>query len=62
MTDAISLNTERLLLRPWKATDLEPFFRLNSDPHALRFYPATLDRTQSDAIAHRSQSLIEEHG
>ncbi|MHB9703476.1 GNAT family N-acetyltransferase [Alcaligenes aquatilis] len=62
MTDAISLHTERLILRPWKPTDLEPFYRLNSDPHALRFYPATLDREQSDAIALRSQSLIEEHG
>lgn len=62
MTDAISLHTDRLLLRPWKATDLEPFHRLNRDPHALRFYPATLDRAQSDAIAQRSQSLIEEHG
>ena len=62
MSKAISLNTERLILRPWKPADLEPFARLNGDPDTLRFYPSTLDRTQSDALAQRSQNLIEEHG
>lgn len=62
MTDAISLHTERLTLRPWKPSDLEPFARLNGDPDTLRFYPATLDRAQSDAIARRSQDLIEKNG
>lgn len=62
MTEPLSLNTERLILRTWKPNDLEPFARLNGNPETLRYYPATLDRVQSDAIAHRSQRLIEEQG
>lgn len=62
MTQALTLTTARLLLHPWQESDLEPFARLNADPQALRHYPSTLDRAQSDAIARRSQALIERQG
>ncbi len=58
----MTLTTERLLLRPWTESDLDPFARLNADPVALRHYPAPLSREQSDALAHRSQALIERQG
>jgi RimJ/RimL family protein N-acetyltransferase len=31
------LETERLLLRPWRMDDLEPFARLNQDPEVMRY-------------------------
>ena len=62
MTEPISLTTERLILRPWRPSDLEPFSQLNGDSATLRYYPATLSRAESDALAQRCQRLIEEHG
>lgn len=56
------LLTERLLLRPWRETDLAPFARLNGDPRVMEFFPATLERPQSDALASRLQAHIDAHG
>ena len=56
------IETERLLLRPWKATDHEPFAALNADPQVMEFFPSILSRIESDAFADRCQSLILERG
>lgn len=56
------IRTERLLLRRWRAEDREPFFRLNADPDVLRYFPNTLTREESDAIADRIEAHFEEHG
>lgn len=58
MTDASSpawptLRTERLILRPWREDDLEPFAALNTDPEVMEFFPWALSRAQSDAMAER---------
>ncbi|KAB2837494.1 GNAT family N-acetyltransferase [bacterium] len=45
------LETPRLRLRPWKDSDLEPFARLNADPRVMEFFPKTLSREESDALA-----------
>jgi RimJ/RimL family protein N-acetyltransferase len=50
------LETERLLLRRWRAQDSEPFARLNGDPEVMRHFPATLTRTQSDELIERIES------
>ena len=42
------LQTERLLLRPWRDSDLEPYAELNADPVTMEFFPATLTREESD--------------
>ncbi|WP_340619445.1 GNAT family N-acetyltransferase [Xenorhabdus siamensis] len=44
----IELETERLRLRAWKEEDREPFFRMNSNPEVMEFFPETLTREQSD--------------
>jgi len=44
------LVTERLLLRQWREADLDPFAALNADPEAMRHFPSTLTREQSDAL------------
>src|SRR5947208_867147 len=44
------LDTPRLILRPWRDSDREPFARMNADPRVMEFFPACLSREQSDAI------------
>ena len=57
-----TLRTERLLLRRWQDSDREPFAALNGDPETMRFFPSTLDRAASDALADRLESRFEQHG
>ena len=47
------LRTDRLVMRRWQHGDREPFAALNADPHAMRFFPAPLDRAASDALVDR---------
>lgn len=52
----------RLSLRQWKQSDYPAFARLNADPEAMHYFPAPLNRSESDALARRCQSFIEAHG
>jgi RimJ/RimL family protein N-acetyltransferase len=56
------LRTERLLLRPWRAEDREPFAVMNADPAVMEYFPATLSRDKSDALAERIDSDIQRLG
>jgi ribosomal-protein-alanine N-acetyltransferase len=47
------LVTARLVLRPFRAADHEPFAALNADPAVMEFFPNPLNRQQSDAIIAR---------
>ncbi|HYD81544.1 MAG TPA: GNAT family N-acetyltransferase [Paucimonas sp.] len=58
----IELDTSRLRLRQWKAADREPFAALNADPRVMEFFPAPLDRADSDAMADRCGARIAERG
>jgi len=44
------LRGERVLLRGWRASDLEPFAALNADPRVMEHYPSALTRAESDAF------------
>ena len=57
MTPNPTIQTPRLLLRPWRDDDHAPFAALNADPVVMEFFPSTLDRTESDAAVGR----IREH-
>ena len=57
-----TLRTERLILRPWRDDDLEPFAALNADPEVMRYFRGTLEREQSDIMARRLGELIDERG
>ena len=48
-----TLNTERLILRPWREGDRAPFAALNSDTHVMEFLGSPLSREQSDAMVDR---------
>jgi RimJ/RimL family protein N-acetyltransferase len=62
MTELIEFSTERLFLRQWRIADREPFAALNADQQVMEFFPAPLDRSASDAMVDRCQSLIAERG
>lgn len=60
--NTITLDTNRLLLRQWREEDLETFALINSDPRVMAYYVETLDKTASDAFAHKIAQLIEQRG
>ncbi|OGK04802.1 MAG: GNAT family N-acetyltransferase [Candidatus Riflebacteria bacterium GWC2_50_8] len=62
MPDLITIETDRLLLRQWRAEDRLPFSEMNADPEVMKYFPTLLTREQSDLLADRCQAFIEEHG
>ncbi|MDQ8030908.1 GNAT family N-acetyltransferase [Bordetella genomosp. 1] len=59
---SFSLTTPRLLLRPWRDADLPAFAELNADPRVMAFFPGTLDRAGSDALAARIRANLAQEG
>ncbi|HEY6466414.1 MAG TPA: GNAT family N-acetyltransferase [Candidatus Acidoferrales bacterium] len=58
----IELRTERLLLRRWRDSDREPFFRINSDPRVMEFLPRLFLREESDQMIDRCERHFEDNG
>ena len=56
------ISTERLILRDWRATDLDPFAALNADPEVMRHFRAPLSRAESDSFADRIRARLAEDG
>lgn len=54
--------TPRLLLRQWKDSDREPFAEMSSDSRVMEHFPSPLSRSESDAVADKIISLINERG
>src|SRR5579872_1963044 len=54
--------TKRLILRPWRESDLEPFAALNADPRVMEYFLARLSREESDQMVKKVQAKIEEQG
>jgi RimJ/RimL family protein N-acetyltransferase len=59
---APEVRTERLLLRRWCATDLEPYAALNADPEVMEYFPSTSSRAQSQADVEIFEARFEELG
>jgi RimJ/RimL family protein N-acetyltransferase len=63
MTAALlTLATGRLILRPWRDSDLAPFAALNADPEVMAHFPATLTAAESDALAERIRTAMADRG
>lgn len=62
MNTTPTLKTDRLLLRPWRDEDLDPFAALNADPRVMEFLPKLLDREESDALAARIRDHFARRG
>jgi len=56
------IETERLILRRWRASDREPFAALNASAEVCEFLPKQLTRGESDAFADRIEGHFEERG
>jgi ribosomal-protein-alanine N-acetyltransferase len=56
------LETERLLLRPFTADDLDDFARICGDPVVMRFYPAPWTREEARAFIEREIASEQEQG
>jgi RimJ/RimL family protein N-acetyltransferase len=56
------LETERLLLRGWRASDRMPFRKINADPRVMEFMPELLSPSASDAMMQRIEEHFERHG
>lgn len=53
------VETERLIVRPWRDDDLAAFAALNADPAVMEHFPACLDRADSDALADRIRTVAD---
>lgn len=56
------LETERLLLRPWREADVAPFVALNADPAVTQFLPGPVTPDEARALFARQNALYELHG
>ncbi len=60
--DIQMLETDRLYLRQWQASDLLVFAAMNNDAEVMRYFPQLLSATVSDIIANKCQQLIKDKG
>ncbi len=51
-----------VLLDAWRTEDRAAFAALNADAETMRWFPSTLDRSQSDALADRIESGLAQRG
>lgn len=56
------LVTDRLILRPWREEDCEPFAAMNADADVMRYFPSVQTRAQSDATIDRQMKAQAEVG
>ena len=56
------LETKRLYLRQWQASDFAIFAEMNADPEVMRYFPKVLSAKVSDIIAKKCQQLIADKG
>lgn len=56
------IETERLYLRQWQASDFAPFAEMNANPEVMKYFPKLLTPKVSDIIANKCQQLIQDKG
>jgi len=56
------IKTDRLILRPWREEDFEPFAELNADPRVMECFPSVLSREKSNELAKKISFKIKEQG
>ena len=60
MEKDLNLQTERLLLRRWKESDLVPFSVMNADPEVMRHFPKLLTTDETKALIEKIESRFEQ--
>ncbi|CAL9342225.1 GNAT family N-acetyltransferase [Streptomyces sp. MPA0124] len=56
------LRTERLVLRDWRASDLDPWAAMNADPVVRAYFPGVLTREQSVESVARFRADLDRRG
>ncbi|WP_440463888.1 GNAT family N-acetyltransferase [Psychrobacter sp. ASPA161_6] len=56
------IETDRLYLRQWQASDFATFADMNADPEVMQYFPKLLTSKVSDIIANKCQQLIADNG
>jgi RimJ/RimL family protein N-acetyltransferase len=54
--------TDRLIMRRWRPSDIEPYAALNADPEVMRYFPSTLTRAETEEHIARIEARFESHG
>jgi 3-dehydroquinate dehydratase/shikimate dehydrogenase len=54
--------SERLILRPWKESDLKPFTKINQDPKVLEYIPYPYNEIETQAFMDRIKDHFTKHG
>ncbi|MEZ4953946.1 MAG: GNAT family N-acetyltransferase [Saprospiraceae bacterium] len=57
-----TIQTERLGLRNWKPSDFDLFAEMTADKEVMEFFPKTLSKDESYAIAKRFMDHFDEYG
>ena len=61
-TPGPEVRTDRLLLRRWRPTDLEPFAALNADPEVMEYFPHTRTRAETKELIGVFEDQFERQG
>ena len=61
-SDSHPFQSEQLVLRQWRESDLEPYAAMNADPEVMRYFPARLTKEESAASLERLRRSIYERG
>lgn len=56
------IETDRLILRRWQSSDVEPFVSLNADPRVMEFFPSTLSRSETEAMIQGIERRMDKQG
>ncbi|MBC3766600.1 GNAT family N-acetyltransferase [Neptunicella marina] len=56
------IETQRLILRQWQASDFEPFAAMNQDDEVMRYFPGKLTAEQTQQGIERLSNEIENNG
>jgi ribosomal-protein-alanine N-acetyltransferase len=54
--------TERLFLREWRDTDVNPFAAMNSDPRVMQYFPETYSEERTRRFVARIEACWAENG
>lgn len=62
MNSKYIFSSNRLGFRKFNNSDVDPFFKLNSDPEVMKYFPSTLDMEETQHLITRINLHIEEYG
>lgn len=62
MNNQIEIETDRLLLRRWRNSDLEPFIYMNNSPEVMRYFPGVLTAGETTQFHQRILQEFAQYG